>query len=140
MPTYTLDLTIPKATPEDSPVERKLKIKEGVVTCWLVLIPPGHLALARCRVLYGLEPLLPAHEDAWLRGNAESLVIEDFFDPPEQPYELTFEGWNEDTVFPHTFYFRIVVLPRQLALAHQLYLKRLGKEISEAFLKAAGWI
>jgi len=140
IPTYTLDLPIPPNTPENVPVEKELKIREGVIINWLLLIPPGHLALARTRVLYGLEPLLPAHEDAWIRGNAESLVIDDFFDPPEQPYRLRFQGWNEDTVFDHTFYFRVVVLPRQLALAHQLYLRRLGREISEAFMKGIGWV
>jgi len=132
MPTYCVDLEIPANTPEDDPVERELEIREGVVVRWLILIPAGHHALARMRVLYGLEPLLPAHEDAWIRGEDESLNIEDFFDPPEQPYRLTFQGWNEDSKYGHTFYIRIVVLPRVL--------RRIGEEISEAFMRAAGYV
>jgi len=140
MPTYALDLKIPKATPEDSPVERRLKIKEGVVTRWIVLIPAGHHSLARMRVLYGLEPLLPAHANAWIRGEDESLAVDEFWDPAEQPYELTFQGWNEDDTYDHTFYVRVVVLPRHVAAAHQQFIRRLGREIGEAFLRATGWV
>jgi hypothetical protein len=140
MPTYTLDLEIPEKTPESKPVERELEIREGVVVRWIILIPPGHHCLARMRVLYGLEPILPAHEDAWIRGENETLNIEEFFDPPEQPYRLRFQGWNEDESWPHTFYVRVVVLPRELALSHQLYLRRLSQEIAEAFMRAAGYI
>jgi len=140
MPTYCVDLEIPKNTPETNPVEVELTVREGVVTRWLILIPAGHQSLARMRILYGLEPLLPAHEDVWIRGEDESLNVEDFFDPPEQPYRLRFQGWNEDDTYDHTFYCRVVVLPRQIAIAHQQFIRRLGREIGEAFMRAAGWI
>jgi hypothetical protein len=140
MPTYCVDLEIPKSTPEDSPVEKKLKIKEGVITRWLILCPAGMHALARARVLYGLEPLLPAHEDAWIRGEDESLNVDEFWDPPEEPYKLRFQGFNLDDTYDHTFYIRVVVLPREVALTHRLFLKRIGEEISEAFMRAAGYV
>ena len=140
MPTHVLDLTIPKSTPETSPIEKRLKIREGVIVRWLILIPAGHHSLARMRALYGLELLLPAHEDAWIRGEDETLNIPDFFDPPEQPYRLRFQGWNEDDTYNHTFYVRVVVLPREQALTHQLYLKRLSREIAGAFMKAVGYV
>jgi len=121
-------------------VEKVLRIKEGVVTNWMILIPPGHLALARTRVLYGLEPLLPSEENQWIRGNAESLNFPDFFDPPEQPYTLRFQGWNEDTAWDHTFYFRVVVMPRKLAYLHEAFLRRqaelVGKAVTQALMRA----
>jgi len=140
MPTYCLDLTVPKSTPKSSPVERELKIREGVIVRWSVLIPAGHMAGAGMRALYGLEPVFPAHEDAWLRGDDETVVMEDFWDPPEEPYTLTFQAWNEDPLHDHTFYVRLAVLQREVASAHQLFLKRVAKEISDAFLKAGGWV
>ena len=119
-----------------------MEIREGVVTNFMVLIPPGHLALARCRVLYGLDQILPAKVGTWLRGNAESLNFPEFFDPPEQPYELRFQGWNEDSTFDHTFYFRVVVMPRKLAYVHEQFLKRqaefFGKAVTAALMKMWG--
>ena len=140
MPTYVLDLEVPKSKPEDDPKELELEIREGVITRWFILIPAGHQTLARMRVLYGLEPLLPAHEDAWIKGECEVLDLNDWWDPPEEPYKLRFQGWNEDDTNPHTFYVRIVVLPREVALAHRLFLRRIGEEISEAFMRAAGYV
>ena len=140
MPTHILDLTIPANTPEISPIEKELEIREGVVTNWLVLIPAGHHSLARMRVLYGLYPLLPRAESIWLRGEDETLNIPDFFDPPEQPYRLRFQGWNEDDTYNHTFYTRVVVLPREQALAHAQFLRRLSHELSEAFMRATGYV
>ena len=140
MATYTLDLEIPANTPKEKPVEKILQIKEGVITCWLILIPAGMHSLARMRVLYGLDPLLPRAEGVWLRGEDETLNVPDFFDPPEQPYRLRFQGWNEDDTYNHTFYTRVVVLLREQALAHAQFLKRLSHELSTAFMRATGYV
>ena len=140
MPTYTLDLTIPANTPEISPIEKELEIKEGVITRISVLIPGGHLALAGFRLLYGIEPIFPAQEAAWIKGNDESFVIDEWWDLVEEPCRLRVQGYNTDETFDHTFYIRIIALPRKVALAHQLYLKRLGKEIASAFARMAGYV
>ena len=140
MPTYTLDLKISKNTPEISPVEQRLKIHEGVIVRWLIYIPSGHHALAHMRILYGLDQILPYKKDTWLRGEDETLNLDDWWDPPEQPYELRVQGYNLDDTYDHTFYIRVVALPREVALAHKLYLERLGREISAAFMRAAGYV
>ena len=92
------------------------------------------------RILYGLDPLLPAHADAWIRGEDESLSLDEWWDLVEQPITLRVQGWNEDDTYDHTFFIRIVVLPREVALAHKLYLERLSREISAAFMRAAGYV
>jgi len=144
MPTYPVDLEIPPLTSADEPVERRVEIKEGVVTNWMLLIPPGHLALAGIRVLYGLDPILPAAPDSWIKGDGESLNFPEFFDPPEQPYELRVQGYNTDETFPHTFYLRIVVMPRKIAYLHQEFLKRqaqlIGQGVTSALMRAWGVI
>ena len=140
MPTYCLDLEIPKSTPESEPVEQRIEIREGVITRWLIYIPAGHMALARMCILYGLDQILPYKKGSWLRGEDESIILDEWWDPPEQPCELRAQGWNEDNSYPHTFFIRIVALPREVALAHQLYMKRLSEEISTAFMRAAGYV
>ena len=135
-----LDLEIPKSTPEGEPVEKSIEIREGVIVKWLVLIPAGHHALAGMRVLYGIEQIFPRQKDTWLKGEDEPIAVDEFWDLVEQPVTLRVQGYNLDDTHDHTFYIRIVALPREVALAHQIYLKRLGREISAAFMRAAGYV
>ena len=92
------------------------------------------------RILYGLDQILPCKKDTWLRGEDETLNLDEFWDPPEQPYELRAQGWNEDDTYDHAFYIRVVVLSREVALAHRKYLERLSSELSTAFMRAAGYV
>ena len=140
MPTYTLDLTIPANTLEDSPVEQLVEIKEGVITRIGVLIPAGHHTLAAMKILYGIDQVFPAKKGTWLRGEDESVIMDEFWDLPEQPCTLRAQGYNLDDTHKHTFYIRITALPREVALAHQLYLKRLSRELSAALMRAAGYV
>ena len=140
MPTYILDLTIPKNTPETSPVEQPIEIKEGVITRVGVLIPAGMHALAGMRILYGIEQLFPRQKDTWLKGEDESIVADEYWDLVEQPITLRVQGYNLDDTYDHTFYIRITALPREVSLAHKLYLERLSREISAAFMRAAGYV
>ena len=107
---------------------------------WLIYIPAGHHALAGMRILYGIEQLFPKQKDTWLRGEDESIVVDEWWDLVEQPITLRVQGYNLDDTYDHTFYIRITALPREVALAHQTYLKRLGHEISAAFMRAAGYV
>ena len=136
MPTYTLDLKIPKNTLKDLPIEHPLKIDEGVITRVSVLIPAGHHALAGMRILYGIRHFFPAGEDQWLSGEDESVIADEFWDLPEQPCTLRVQGFNIDDTYDHTFYIRITALPREAALAHRLYLRRLGDELAKAVIRA----
>ena len=117
-----------------------MEIREGVIVRWLVLIPAGMHALAGMRILYGIEQLFPKQKDTWLKGEDESIVVDEWWDLIEQPITLRVQGYNLDDTYDHTFYIRIVVLPREVALAHKLYLERLSREITTAFMRAAGYV
>jgi len=112
MGVYEVSLTIPANTPEDAPVEKKLEIEGAVLDRIHTLIPAGHCALARLAIFYGIKQLFPYETGTWLRGDDESFSLRLNWPLPELTTTITLKGWNEDTIYDHTFYLRLEVAER----------------------------
>jgi len=115
MAIYTVKLTIPPNTPRDSPVSTTVKLVKAVLTRISIRIPPGHHALAGLRILYGRLRLWPEEKDTWITGDDETLAWDEYFDLPHDPTRLTLEGYNEDDTYEHSFYVRLMTLPKAIA-------------------------
>lgn len=116
---YCVDLTVPANTPRTSPVRQDIEIKSGVLRKVSVMIPAGHFALAHLVIMDGETQIVPHEGD--IHGNDEIFTFDEWIEIPEPKRTLTLLGWNEDDSYDHTFYVRILVLPRWLA-SPELYL------------------
>ena len=125
MPLIAVDFTIPPNTPQSSPSRIQVKVPAGVIRKVWVIIPPGHMGLAHLIIRHGETQVIPYYGD--IHGDNESLVFDETYELPSEDV-LTFEGWNEDSKYPHTFIVRLLILPRHIAYPEYsvlLALKRL---------------
>ncbi len=112
MPLVCTDITIPPATPQDSPVRVNVSVPAGVIRKVWVLIPPGHMSLAHLIIRHGETQIIPHAGD--IHGDGEQLVFDEVYELKTDDV-LTLEGWNEDTTYSHRFIVRLLVLPKAIA-------------------------
>jgi len=112
---YTAKLTIPANTPRDSPVSVSIELTRAVLTRISIRIPPGHCALTGLRISYGDMQLWPEESGTWVSGDDEALEWNEYFELPDDPTRLTLEGYNEDVKYEHSFYVRMMTLPKAIA-------------------------
>lgn len=104
MADYYAKLTIPANTPVSSPVSADVEVEGDVLVGFVRLIPPGWHALAHYRILYGIVQLHPANVGEWDTGDSIVDFVTLNWRMPEKRCVLTVEGWNEDSVYPHSVY------------------------------------
>jgi len=112
LPLVCADFTIPQNTPKESPHRLSVKVPAGVIRKVWIIIPPGHMGLAHMVIKHGETQVIPWVGD--VHGDNESLVFDETYELPTEDV-LTFEGWNEDSKYPHTFIIRLLILPRHIA-------------------------
>jgi len=115
MAIYTIKLTVPANTPVDKPKRTTVDLAKAVLTRISIRIPPGHFALTGLRILYGRLQLWPEESGTWLTGDDEAITWNEYFELPDDPTRLTLEGYNEDDTYEHSFYVRLMTLPKAIA-------------------------
>lgn len=89
-----------------------VRLKPGVLTKVIVLIPYGHKALAKLRLLRGETQVIP--DEGWIMGNGETLEWSEMIDiETEEVWQA--EVVNDDTRWPHCFYIRLEIQHRSVA-------------------------
>jgi hypothetical protein len=106
----------------------QVRVPAGVIRRVWVVIPPGHMGLAHLIIRHGETQVIPHRGD--IHGDNESLVFDETYELPSEDV-LTFEGWNEDSKYPHTFIVRLLILPRHIAYPEYSVLSAL-KRLLEA--------
>jgi hypothetical protein len=101
MPVYFFDFSIPPST---SKHKESLEVEGEVLSKLYILIPGGHYALTGLRIMYGEQQLVPAVKDTYIKGNNVLYFFEPMLTLPHTPCLLTFEGYNNDEIYSHTFY------------------------------------
>jgi len=127
---YTIKLTIPANTSKDAPVSTSVELARAVLVRFSLRIPPGHCALTGLRIKYGRMQLWPEEPDTWISGDDEALEWNEYFELPDDPTRLTLEGYNEDVAYEHSFYVRMMTLPKAIAypwLAVSKFVKLLSR-------------
>lgn len=99
------EFNIPANTLESNPTKLEVDVPMGEVKHIQVVIPMGHQGLARMRMSTKGQRIIPASNSNvdWLRGDSFTLDTNPDMKLPGPPYQITFEGWNQDAVNPHLF-------------------------------------
>ena len=73
MALYTWKFTIPANTPKDNAERMEVWVKRGVVVRAKIVIPTGHVGLAKMQIWKGEIPILPENPDGWIFGDGEEV-------------------------------------------------------------------
>jgi hypothetical protein len=116
MTLYVVDVTVPADTPADNPVEVELVVEEDVVTRVACHFPPGCRGFVHTAVFIGHIQVFPRPFPNTLHGDAETISWEEWLPLPETPCKLTIRAWSPGARYPHTITWRIIALPRYVAM------------------------
>ncbi len=112
---YLHELTIPAQTSKASAVTAEVSVVEGVITEVNILFPLGCKGLVGVQVKDWQHIVWPTNPDLWLIADGETIHWSDDYELSGNPHTLTVRGYNEDDSYPHTIYFRFVVMEKERA-------------------------
>jgi hypothetical protein len=113
---FEASITIPAARTWANPATVILPIGHGVITKIMVRPRPGHAGVAHCVIRHHEHQIAPSQESMDFHGDAFPIDWEEDYEVSQPPYELKIEGWNDSTLYPHTFDVFVAVLDRQRTL------------------------
>lgn len=102
MPIYTRSITIPKNTAAASPYSEVINPGEGIVTRVWVRFPRGCAGLVGVRLLDRSSQFAPLPAPGWLVADGETIDWVENRRLMGGPWVVTVEGYNTDTIYPHT--------------------------------------
>ncbi len=108
---YEKAVTIPKNTPEGSPVLEYLDVHPGNLRHVSITFPSGCVGLAHLRILYFEHQVFPSNVDSSFSGDGLQIAFAEDMDLKEPPYSFKLVGWNEDDTYPHTVTVRMQIVP-----------------------------
>lgn len=99
---FSYDVTIPANTNKNEPYTEALKVTKGKVTRVLLTFQTGCAYMVHVHLGRGVRQLLPIIEgqsyafDGYVLERETSIIMED------DPFELVFTGWSDNTSYDHT--------------------------------------
>jgi len=116
MTLYVIDVTVPPNTPAANPVEEEFIVEGDVITHVSCHFPPGCRGMVHTAIYLGHIQVFPRPFPNTLHGDGETIAWSEFFPLPESKCKLTIKAWSPGTRYPHTITWRLVVLPRYVAM------------------------
>jgi len=112
---FCWDITIPKGTTEDDPLEQTLKVSKGVVVKVQFKYPSGCHGLVKVRILRLQSQIWPLSPGEWITGDDEIIDAPEYYEFLKGPYTLKLIGCAPSTTYDHTITVRLVILPKPVA-------------------------
>ena len=113
---YAKHVEFPANKTEAGKRQVRFNINKGwIYRAWLIF-PSGCAGLVKVRVLHQGHPIIPVNKTDYVKADNYVFELPMFYEVPEEPYQITFEGWNEDEVHPHTITLMLLVLPKAFIL------------------------
>jgi len=113
---YAKHVLFPAAQTEATKTISRFNINKGwIYRAWLIF-PPGCAGLVKIRVLHQGHPIIPVNKTDYVKADNYTFELPMYYEVPEEPYQITFEGWNEDDIYPHTITLMLLILPKSSIL------------------------
>jgi len=113
---YSKHITLPPKKTEATSTKEHFKVNKGIIyRAWLVF-PSGCAGLVKVRVYHEGHPILPVNANDYIKGNDYVFEVPLFFEVTDEPYDIVFEGWNEDDTYEHTVTLMLLILPKKYVL------------------------
>lgn len=111
---YDFEMTITADTKESAPVTQELKLTAGVIHLVEVRFKYGPNFMVGVRIYHEEHQLYPTNPDSDIRDDGRGVTFPDNFPLTTEPYSLKVRAYSPDTVYPHTIYIRVGVLPEEI--------------------------
>ena len=113
---YSKHITFTKGQTEATLSRQTFKINQGIIYRAWIIFPAGCLGLVKVRIYHEEHPIMPVNKSDYLKADSYVFEIPLFFEVTDEPYNVTFEGWNEDANNDHTITLMLLVLPKKYVL------------------------
>lgn len=117
---YEVSLNIPASTPPNNPANTTIRLTYGVIFRVEIQFWAGALGDVHVRILERGHQLWPTNVDEWFTGEDHVIEFDEQYMLDEEPFVLTIEGYNEDTVYPHEVVVRFGVRIMEKSLPSKL--------------------
>lgn len=98
---YTYELTIPKSTPERTPVTHTIPMAHGVISKVWIGFPFGCAGWVHVSIHYLNQQLWPSNPESWYAWDNGAIEFDEDYELTEYPYEITIKGYSNDDTYPH---------------------------------------
>jgi len=113
---YAKHMSFSYGQTEATKTQARFNINKGwIYRAWLIF-PPGCAGLVKVRVLHQGHPIIPVNKTDYVKADNYVFELPMFYEVPEEPYQITFEGWNEDDTYDHAITLMLLVLPKAFIL------------------------
>lgn len=113
---YSKHVTFPFGQTEATKTVKHFHINKGwIYRAWLIF-PPGCAGLVKVRVEHKGHPIIPVNKSDYVKANDYTFKFPMFYEVKTTPYQITFEGWNEDDTYDHEISLMLLVLPKAFIL------------------------
>lgn len=117
---FVKEFTIPINTLSSNPAHSTLIISSGLIYKVEFQFPAGCAGLAGLMISDGGFQLWPATRGTWFRSDNFTIAFEDMYLKETDPLQLDLWGYNEDTVYNHTLFFRVGIADKRIYQARYL--------------------
>jgi hypothetical protein len=110
---YSVDLVLPPSTPATALARTEFDIAPGNMSQVFLTFPDGCAGLAYARFIMRETQLYPTNPDSWFHSNNITFAFQTNLDVAGFGEHCRIEGYNLDTINPHTITLVAVVVPQQ---------------------------
>lgn len=111
---YSGSITIPAGTEKTTPTITTIKCSAGILCASRFDFPLGCNHYVKVAVYMGGHQIIPATQDMTLIANGAAIEGKEYILLNSTSNLITVKGWSTDTIYDHTIYYQVWVLPEDI--------------------------
>ncbi len=108
---YEAELAIPAGTPENAPVEVRVRVTYGVIHRVVVEAAPGCHRMAAIRIYHQEHQVYPTNPEEDIALDSVPRDFEDRYLMDSAPYDLVIRGYAPSATYAHSYRVGIGIMP-----------------------------
>jgi hypothetical protein len=111
---YSIPITTPKNTQEDTPLVTEIPIIKGVIHKVEFDFPPGNQFLHRLRLVREGAYILPSNKGGYFTTEGNIISYREHWEIKDEPLAVYVHSWNLDETYDHTVIVRLGILRKNI--------------------------
>ncbi|MBV6438296.1 MAG: hypothetical protein AELANPGJ_03597 [Anaerolineae bacterium] len=113
---YVYNITVSPNTSYYNAKKVPIYLSSGIINKVMILFPAGCAGLTKAQILDKEHVLFPTNSDEYYSGNNTTISFDTFYEIDKSNTFFNIVIWNEDTVFSHTVFFMINIIPNEASV------------------------